>query len=72
MKICKNCNKAYSVAGGICPVCGNELLDTDDARVQAANMMGKFDQADSKFGKFMKAAAKMTMKAADVIDRKYK
>lgn len=72
MKICKICNQTCSGYEMDCPICGGELLDTDAARVNAAIVMGKYDQSDSKFGKFMKAAAKMTMRMADTIDKKYK
>lgn len=72
MKICQNCNQVYTDAAETCSVCGRKLLDTDAARVNAATLMGKYEKSESKFGKFMKAAAKMTMKMADVIDKKNK
>lgn len=71
MKICSNCNQSYPDAGETCPVCGQRLVDTDAARINAAIVTEKYDQSGNKFGRFMKSVAKMTVRMAEILDKKY-
>lgn len=72
MRICRNGHKVYDADAMTCPDCGAQIVNIDAARVNAEVMYDKYNQSEetSKFGKFMKTAAKMTMKMCEILEKK--